>query len=79
MRNSIHSFLDDCLLRGYETAFAEQRGLRVVRNTYSDLAQTAYRFARELEVRGINKGDRVLFWAENSANCVAAFFGCALR
>ncbi len=79
MRNSIHTFLDDCLGRGEETAFAEQHGLRVVRRTYAELANTAYRFARELESRGINKGDRVLVWAENSAEWVSAFFGCALR
>lgn len=79
MQEAIYNFLDDCLARGDETAFAEQRGLRVVRRTYSGLAQTAYRFARELEARGIGKGDRVLFWAENSAEWVAAFFGCALR
>ncbi|MEK7831830.1 MAG: AMP-binding protein, partial [Acidobacteriota bacterium] len=79
MRTAIYSFLDDCLARGGETVFAEQRGLRVIRRTYSELARTAYRFARELEARGIVKGDRVLFWAENSAEWVAAFFGCALR
>ncbi|MDX2040073.1 MAG: AMP-binding protein [Acidobacteriota bacterium] len=79
MRNSIHTFLDDCLGRGEETAFAEQHGLRVVRRTYAELANTAYRFARELEARDINKGDRVLIWAENSAEWVAVFFGCALR
>lgn len=79
MRNSIHTFLDDCLGRGEETVFAEQHGLRVVRRTYAELANMAYRFARELDARSIHKGDRVLIWAENSAEWVAAFFGCALR
>lgn len=79
MRESIHSFLDDCLVRGEETAFAEQRGLRVIHHSYSEIAELAYRFARELEARGIHKSDRVLFWAENSAEWVAAFLGCALR
>ncbi len=43
------------------------------------LAETAFQFARELENRGIGKGDRVLLWGPNSAEWVAAFFGCALR
>jgi long-chain acyl-CoA synthetase len=37
------------------------------------------RFARELEARGIAKGDRVLLWAGNSPEWVSAFFGCLLR
>ena len=79
MRETIHSLLDQCLARGGEIAVAHQRGLRVVRRTYAHLAQTAFQFARELESRDIDKGDRVLFWAENSAEWVAAFFGCLLR
>ena len=34
--------------------------------------------SRELEARGIAKGERVMLWGENSAEWVAAFFGCAL-
>jgi long-chain acyl-CoA synthetase len=79
MRKTISSFLDDCLVKGDETVFAEQHGLRVVRHSYAELANLAYRFARELNARGINKGDRVLIWAENSAEWVAAFFGCVLH
>ncbi len=36
-------------------------------------------FARELETRGIAKGDRVLLWGENSGEWVAAFLGCLFR
>ena len=36
-------------------------------------------FARELEARGIGKGDKVLIWGENCAEWVVAFFGCLLR
>ena len=32
-----------------------------------------------VETRAIGKGDRVLLWGPNSAEWVAAFFGCALR
>ncbi|HEX8473954.1 MAG TPA: AMP-binding protein [Pyrinomonadaceae bacterium] len=78
MRSSLTSFLDDYAARGAETAFATRRGLRVVRWSYARVAETAHRFARELAARGIVRGDRVLFWAENSPEWVAAFFGCAL-
>ena len=43
------------------------------------MAESAFQFARELEARGIAKGDRVLIWGENRAEWVAAFFACALR
>lgn len=79
MRKTISSFLDDCLTQGTATAFAERRGLRVVRWSYQQVARTAFQFARELEARQIGKGDRVLVWAENSAEWVAAFYGCLLR
>jgi long-chain acyl-CoA synthetase len=43
------------------------------------VAEAAYGFARELEARGVGKGERVLLWATNGPEWVAAFFGCALR
>ncbi len=79
MRNNLLSFLDDCARRGDAAAFAHRRGLRVARWSYARLRATAFQFARELESRGIGRGDRVLFWAENSAEWVAVFFGCLLR
>lgn len=79
MRNNLLSLLDDCGARGKATAFAHRRGLRVARWSYAQIRATAFQFARELESRGIARGDRVLFWAENSAEWVAAFFGCLLR
>ncbi|MDQ3742780.1 MAG: AMP-binding protein [Acidobacteriota bacterium] len=79
MRASLNSYLEDFRRRGGATAFAERRGLRVERRSYVRVAETAYRFARELEARGIGKGERVVFWAANSAEWVAAFFGCTLR
>src|SRR3712207_8340047 len=35
--------------------------------------------SRELEARGVAKGDRVLVWGANSPEWVAAFFGCLAR
>ncbi len=79
MRISLASYLDDFLLSGNETAFAHRLGLRVKQWSYSDIAKTAMQFARELEVRRIEKGDRVLLWGRNSPEWVCAFFGCLLR
>ena len=62
-----------------EIAIAWRRGYRMVRWTYGDLFRAAAQFARELEARGIVKGDRVLLWGENSGEWVAAFLGCMFR
>src|SRR5215210_8996939 len=79
MRSTIYSYLEDYLRRGDETAFAHRRGLRMVSGSYRRVAEAAYGFARELEARGVGKGERVLLWAANGPEWVAAFFGCALR
>src|SRR5215212_6534962 len=79
MRSTINSYLEDYVRRGGETAFAHRRGLRLVRWSYRRVAETAFRFARELEGRGVEKGERVLLWAANGPEWVAAFFGCVLR
>jgi long-chain acyl-CoA synthetase len=78
MRSTINSYLEDYLKRGGETAFAHTRGLRLERWSYRRVAETAFRFARELEARGVSKGERVLLWAANGPEWVAALFGCAL-
>ena len=79
MRETIHSLLDQALTRSDEIAVARQQGLRVARWSYARLARTAFQFSRELETRGVGKCDRVIFWGENSAQWIAAFFGCLLR
>ena len=78
-RRSVVEYLDSFLRRGRECAYVQHRGYRTVRWSYRQVAETSFRFARELEARGISKGDRVLLWGPNSAEWVAAFFGCALR
>src|SRR5215472_15025014 len=67
------------LARKGEVAYVYKRGLRTLRWTYQQLAELAFRFARELEARNIGKGDRVMLWGENSAEWVGAFLGCMLR
>src|SRR5438270_8163993 len=67
------------LARKSELAYVYRRGLRTLRWSYQQLSELAFRFARELEARGIGKGDRILIWGDNSAEWVGAFFGCMLR
>ncbi len=77
-RSSIAEYLDDFLRRGKECAYVEREGYRTARWSYRKTAETAFRFACELEARQIRKGDYILIWGPNSAAWVAAFFGCAL-
>ena len=79
MRSTINSYLEDYLARGGETAFARTRGLRLERWSYGRVAETAFRFARELAARGVARGERVILWGANGPEWVAVFFGCALR
>jgi long-chain acyl-CoA synthetase len=76
---SIAEYLDRFQQAGRECMLVQRRGYRTERWTYSQVARMALRFARELELRTIAKGDCVLLWGENSAEWVAAFFGCVLR
>jgi long-chain acyl-CoA synthetase len=78
-RRSLFEDLDHFLQLGQETAYVQRRGYRTVRWSYRHVAETAFRFARELDARGIVKGDRVLIWGPNSAEWVATFLGSALR
>ena len=78
-RRSLLGYFDAFYRRGAETAFVQPRGYRWERWTYRHTANTACRFARELEARGVGRGHRVLLWGENSAEWVAAFWGCLLR
>jgi long-chain acyl-CoA synthetase len=64
--------------RSDERAYGRRRGYRMEWFTYRQVTEMAFRFARELDARGVGKSDRVMLWGENSAQWVAAFFGCAL-
>ena len=79
MSRSLAGYLDDFLQKGEGCAYIQRHGYRTVRWTYRQVAETAYRFARELGAQEIGKGDRVLLWAPNSAEWVAVFFGCVLQ
>ena len=79
MRNHLATLLDDFRRYGRETAVVRYHGVRRRVTTYGEIAQLAGRFAQFLVQRGIGPGDRVLIWAENSAEWIAAFHGCLLR
>jgi long-chain acyl-CoA synthetase len=78
-RLHLASLVDDFRAHPNETAVVSHRGVRRYATTYGELAQLAGRFAAELDRRGIDPGDRVVLWGENSAEWIAAFFGCLLR
>ena len=78
-RTTILDYLDNFRRHAREAAYVHRRGYRTQRWSYGDVLGSAYRFARELEARGIGKGDKVLIWGENCAEWVVAFFGCLLR
>jgi long-chain acyl-CoA synthetase len=77
-RRSLVEYLEEFQKRGNEPAYVQPSGYRTVRWSYRQVAETAFRFARELAARTIEKGDRVVIWGSNSAEWVSAFFGCAL-
>ena len=79
VREHLATLLDDFRKHESEIAIVRYQGVRRRETTYGDLARFAGRFAALLEERGIGKGDRVLLWAENGAEWVAAFYGCMLR
>ena len=79
MREHLATLLDDFRTHEHEIAIVRYQGVRRRVTRYGQLARLAGRFAALLEDRGIGTGDRVLLWAENGAEWVAAFYGCMLR
>lgn len=79
MREHLATLLEDFRKHERDIAIVRYQGVRRRETTYGELAHLARRFAALLEDRNIGKGDRVLLWAENGAEWVAAFYGCMLR
>jgi long-chain acyl-CoA synthetase len=79
MRDHLATLLDDFRRFGREIAVVRYQGNRRRVTSYGELARLAGRFAALLVARGIEPGDRVLLWGENSAEWIAAFHGCMLR
>jgi len=79
MRDHLGTLVDEFRRYGREIAVVRYQGNRRRATTYGEIAVLAGRFAALLVKRGIGAGDRVLIWAENSAEWIAAFHGCMLR
>lgn len=72
-------FLENYTSHRDEHAFRQRRGYRTTSFSYGEILDMADGFASQLDARGIAKGERVMLWGDNSAEWVAAFFGCVLR
>jgi len=79
MRDHLATLLYDFRRYDREVAVVRYQGNRRRVTTYGQLARLAGRFAALLAQQGIGPGDRVLIWAENGAEWIAAFYGCMLR
>jgi long-chain acyl-CoA synthetase len=62
-----------------DVAVVQRRGYRREAWSYAKLASVAFAFATELRERSVRTGDRVLIWGPNTAEWMAAFWGCLLR
>jgi long-chain acyl-CoA synthetase len=62
-----------------DIAIVQRRGYRRESWTYAKLAKVAFICEQELKRRGVRTGDRVLLWGPNTAEWMAAFWGCLLR
>jgi long-chain acyl-CoA synthetase len=71
-------FLTNFQAHSTERAYGQRHGYRMEWFTYGQVLEMASHLCRELETRKIGNGDRVMLWGENSAEWVAAFFGCAM-
>jgi long-chain acyl-CoA synthetase len=78
-RRSLIEYLHEYPKHGRSAAFVQRSGYRTSRTSYAEVAGLAAQCAREFEQLGISPGDRILLWGRNSAEWVAAFFGCILR
>lgn len=79
MRDHLATLVQDFRKYDREIAVVRYKGVRRQVATYGEIARLAGRFAALLESQNIGHGDRVVLWAENSAEWVAAFHGCILR
>ncbi len=79
MRENLATLVEDFRRYDREIAVVRYHGNRRHVSTYGDVSRMAARFAGLLAERGIGPGDRVVLWAENGAEWIAAFHGCILR
>jgi long-chain acyl-CoA synthetase len=78
-RENLNSLFGEFERYTSDIAIVQRRGYRREAWTYRQLADFAVACALDLKARGIRTGDRVLLWGPNSAEWMAAFWGCLLR
>jgi long-chain acyl-CoA synthetase len=78
-RPNLLSLFDDFERRARDLAVVQRRGYRRESWTYAKLAKIAFICEQKLKQHGVRTGDRVLLWGPNSAEWMAAFWGCLLR
>jgi len=78
-RSSLLSLFNEFARFSGGVAIVQQRGYRRDAWTYQKLAGAAVLRALQLKEHGVRTGDCVLLWGPNSAEWVAAFWGCLLR
>src|ERR1700752_2813753 len=78
-RSNLLSLFDDFRCHSRDVAVVQRRGYRRESWTYARLAEIAFRLAHDLKERGVRTGARVILWGPNSAEWMAAFWGCLLR
>ena len=79
VRPHLATLLADFRRYGEQIAVVTHRGNRRFASTYAQLAELSARCAHGFDQLGLQPGDRVLLWGNNSVEWVAAFFGCILR
>ena len=78
-RPNLLSLFDDFRRQRRDIAAIQRRGYRREFWSYAKLAKVAFRLVHDLKQSGIRTGDRVVLWGPNSAEWMAAFWGCLLR
>src|SRR5579859_1093939 len=78
-RPNLLSLFADFERHARDVAVVQRRGYRRESWTYARLAKIALICEQDLKQRGVRTGDCVLLWGPNSAEWMAAFWGCLLR
>ena len=76
MRRNLGTYLRDSAGDHRNFAYVYADGLRTRRMTYAELAQLAWQTSAWMQSQGIQPGDRVILWAENSGEWAAVFWAC---
>jgi long-chain acyl-CoA synthetase len=79
VRPHLATLVADFRRYGEQIAVVTHRGNRRFSSTYAQLGELSARCAHAYDLAGLRPGERILLWGNNSAEWVAAFFGCILR